>query len=514
MSRPSLASARRRVAYAAALVATPILHGLSFPEARLAPLAWIAFVPWFMALRLARPRPAIVLTVVVTLAGTYLVAQWLPRAVANYYMQPAIVGFGLFVGAYMTTVAPWCVGFAVSYRLMARRWRRALPFGVGAAWVTAELCRVRLGMNDPFGLVGYTQVRSIPLVQVAELTGVYGVSFLIVIVNAALAEVCLALGRRRGLADAMVGATLAGISIAAVLVFGLWRMAGPVPSAPAVRVAVAQANLDLGSQWRQELYGRNLEEYMRLTLQVLAERPALVVWPESAMTFFLEDEPLYRKSIGSLLQRPGIQLVAGGPRTSGESSPRYHNSAFLIGPDGEILSRYDKQRLLPFAEYFPFASVDLLRREFGRVREFTPGTTLTPLPTAIGPAGVVICNEAMFPELVSARVRAGATFLLNLTNDSWLNDAQFSDQAFDMGRLRAVEQRRWLVRASTSGPSAIVDPFGRVVAQTQPFTRDTLGGTIQPSSALTVYARVGDAFAIVCAAVTLAGVLAGLGRRG
>jgi apolipoprotein N-acyltransferase len=205
--------------------------------------------------------------------------------------------------------------------------------------------------------------------------------------------------------------------------------------------------------------------------------------------------------------------MAGGPRTSGNPPPRYHNSAFLIAPDGEILARYDKERLLPFAEYFPFASVELLRREFGRVREFTPGTTPAPLPTAIGPAGVVICNEAMFPELVTARVRAGATFLVNLTNDSWLNDAQFSDQAFDMGRLRAVEQRRWLVRASTSGPSAIVDPFGRIVAQTRPFTRDTLDGTIQPSAALTLYARVGDAFAIGCAAVTLAGVLAGLRGR-
>jgi apolipoprotein N-acyltransferase len=119
----------------------------------------------------------------------------------------------------------------------------------------------------------------------------------------------------------------------------------------------------------------------------------------------------------------------------------------------------------------------------------------------------------MFPELVTARVRAGATFLVNLTNDSWLNDVQFSAQAFDMARLRAVEQRRWLVRASTSGPSAIVDPFGRVVAETRPFTRDTLGGTIQPSANLTPYARVGDAFAIGCVALTLAGVIAGL-RRG
>src|SRR6185436_1842825 len=125
---------------------------------------------------------------------------------------------------------------------------------------------------------------------------------------------------------------------------------------------------------------------------------------------------------------------------------------------------------------FPFGGVELLRREFARVREFTPGAAARLLPTIAGRAGVVICNEVMFGELVSDRVQAGAEYLVTLTNDSWLGDRKYAEQAFDMARFRAVEQRRFLVRASTSGPSAIVDPLGRVTARTTFDTATTMSG--------------------------------------
>src|SRR5262249_49481331 len=140
----------------------------------------------------------------------------------------------------------------------------------------------------------------------------------------------------------------------------------------------------------------------------------------------------------------------------------FRNSAFHVGPDGTIRGRYDKQLLLPFAEYFPLGGIDLLRRNFGRVREFVSGGDATLLDTAAGRVGVVICNEAFFATPAADRVRAGATLLVNLANDSWLAAPKYSEPAFDMVRLRAVEQRRWIVRASTAGPSGLVDPLGRI----------------------------------------------------
>jgi apolipoprotein N-acyltransferase len=128
-----------------------------------------------------------------------------------------------------------------------------------------------------------------------------------------------------------------------------------------------------------------------------------------------------------------------------------------------------------------------------------------------GDAGVVICNEALFPEIVGARVNTGAEVLVNLSNDSWLLDPQFAAQALDATRLRAVEQRRWIVRASTSGPSALIDPHGRVRGATEPFSRATVAGTIAARRSLSVYGRVGDAFALACLVATVA-VLVGVLR--
>jgi apolipoprotein N-acyltransferase len=270
-----------------------------------------------------------------------------------------------------------------------------------------------------------------------------------------------------------------------------------------------QGNLDLGSQWRQEFYGRNLDVYMQLSVEALrAERPAVVYWPESAMTFFLEEENLHRGALGRMLEPFDAELVAGAPRVTGSrAAPSYHNTAFLISPAGTIVASYDKQRLLPFAEYFPVRRLDFLRRRFARVREFTPGPSTDLLPTAAGRAGVVICNEAVFPDIPSARVRDGATYLVNLANDTWVSDPKFSAQLFDIVSLRAVEQRRYLVRASTAGFSAIVDPWGRTLAMAEPFARSWIAGEVGTADSLTPYCRFGDLFAYGCIGVAGAVVM-------
>jgi len=123
-----------------------------------------------------------------------------------------------------------------------------------------------------------------------------------------------------------------------------------------------------------------------------------------------------------------------------------------------------------------------------------------PLPTSAGAAGVVICNEVMFPGIVAARVRAGAEYLVNLANDSWWATTSFSAMTFDMVTLRAVEQRRPVVRVSTSGPSGVIDVHGRPVLRSGTAMQAVLDGTVTPTRGLTLYARIGDAFALACAA--------------
>jgi apolipoprotein N-acyltransferase len=492
------------VRFVAATALSGVLYGLCFPVASLQPLAWIALVPFLLALRHARLSEALFLGWLWTIVAAYTLGDWFARSVATYYEQPMLVGVAFFMGVSSFMAAPFFMAFAACYRSLAQRRSPILPWLAAAAWVAAELARARLLGGNPWGLFGYSQMGLDRLVQIADVTGVYGVSFILVIVNAALVEARVA--DPAGRAKSLGGLALACVLAVGVLSYGTWRLGRPaVPTdAHTVRVAMVQGNLDLGSQWREDFYGENLDVYLRLTAQaVRAQQPDIVFWPESALTFFLETEPAYRHAIASVLMKKGVELVVGGPRVEAHSVPVYYNSVFLLAPDGVIRATYDKQRLVPFAEYFPFAAMDFLRRRFARVREFTPGAPRPPLPTRAGPAGVTICNEAMFPEVAAERVREGALYFVDPANDTWLTP-KFSSQQFDIVRLRTVEQRRYLVRASTSGPSAIVDPFGRVTVRTEFLTRAAIGGTIALSDQITVYNRVGDLFAVVCTLAALA----------
>jgi len=484
------------------------LFGLCFPLWRLHLLAWIALAPFLAGVRNAAPGRALVLGWLWTIAAAAAVGNWFPGSLAAYYQQPLIVGFGFFLGVSCLMAAPYYMAFAVCYGWLARSPGPALPLVTAAAWVAAELARSRLLTGNPWALFGYSQVGVDPMVQVADLTGVYGVSFTLVAVNVLLVE--LWARRGDGWRPLLPSIGLVGVVVAGVLAYGQWRLATldrmPEGARP-IDVAMVQGNVDIGTQWHSDFYGRNLDVYLDLTSRVLEETaPELVFWPENAFTFFLDEEPTYRHAIARVLAASGAQLIAGGPRFEAADGRRFYNSVFLLSADGSVLAHYDKVRLVPFAEYFPVPALDLLRRRFGRVREITPGTSQAPLPTRGGPAGVMICNEAMFPEIARARVRDGAVFLVDPAHDTWLT-AKFSAQQFDIVTLRAVEQRRYLIRASTSGPSAIVDPLGRVPVRTDVFQRTVATGTVVPRTGMTPYGRLGDLFAYGCVVVVLTALL-------
>jgi apolipoprotein N-acyltransferase len=290
-----------------------------------------------------------------------------------------------------------------------------------------------------------------------------------------------------------------------------------VHAATGVPVAVIQPNLAVGSQWRSDAYGSQLTETLQLTWDAAQQGdPRIAFWPESALTFFLEEEPAYRRAIAAVLARADLELVLGGPRVSDPkaAAPDYYNSIYALDPRGATRGRYDKQQLVPFAEFLPLRRLDFLRRRFERVRVFRHGAPSPPLPTRAGPAGVLVCNEAMYPEVARARALEGAAYLVNPSNDTWIRSAVWADRMLDLTALRAVEERRYLVRASTAGPSAIVDPWGRIQGRTPSFEPAILLGHVESRRELSTYARIGDAFAWSCvAAVALALGLAGRAGR-
>ncbi len=493
--------------------------GLAFPDAGIQLLAWVGLVPFLLALRSAPPRRAPALALVFALALWGVMWSWGPRSVGVYFEQPAWVGAAFFLGLVLFSVWPPLLVFALGYRWLSLRGAAALPWLAAAAWAAAELARSRLldvlfPFGNPWAVLGVSQVGVDRLMQIASVTGVAGVSFLVVAVNAALAEGALAWWRGRAL-----GPGLQDLAIAAGMLACAWgygaatlRAAGrEAARETGVAVGLVQPNLDPEAQWSPRLYGRQLSLYLRETERLAGREPlAIVVWPESAMSFFLEDEPGYWRVIASYLGTLDLELIAGAPRLDGDA---FLNSVYLLGPDASVLGRYDKRLLIPFAEYAPWGHLDLLRRSFGEIRAYRPGRPQPPLPTRAGRAGVLICNEAMFAELAAERVREGAQILVNAAHDGWIPATAYAEQQLQLARLRAIEQRRFLIRTSTSGPSAIVDPWGRVQARTAAFREATLVGRVWPRDEPTFYARMGDAFGAACGLLAIVG-LALAARRG
>ncbi len=536
------------------------LYALAFPPVSARALAWIALVPFLVALRGAAPRRRLALGALWTLAVGWAVGTWMPGAVSGYFQQPLSIGIALFLIVTGAMAAPYYVAFAVAYPRLVRGRGAAAPFLAAAAWAGAELLRGRLlnGTllyvgNSPWATFGYSQAGVGAAVQIASVTGVYGVSFVLASVNAAVAEVLWRqLGARRraraGEVDDPGGARAARTGLGLALAAAVLVLAGGalvLRQAPAraidagratpaggaiaaqdaaaardadratdvervgrVAVALAQANLGPAARWGSEGAARTLDAYLRLTRDAFArDDPKIVFWPEAALTFFLEQDALYGPAVAAAVRDRDAELVVGAPRAAGpDGTAPFTNSVYLVTAGGELTARYDKRYLLPFMEYFPLR-LELARRRFGRVREFTPGAPSPPLATRAGKAGILVCNEALLPQFAAERMREGADYLVNPSNDSWVAHAGFAEQQFDIVTFRAVEQRSYVVRVSDSGPSGVIDPYGRVLARTAPLTRDVVIAAIGPAAGRSVYRRLGDAFGVTCLVAAVLGLI-------
>ncbi|MFI5215143.1 MAG: apolipoprotein N-acyltransferase [Candidatus Limnocylindria bacterium] len=495
-----------------------VLFGLAFPPENIRPLAYVCLVPLLLALRSGSALRAVALAWLWAVASAWAIAPFFASSIASYYERQIWVGVGLGMLIFSVMASLYYMVFALIDRALARRFTLFSPLLTAAAWVAIELARGRLFtgsaflIGNPWGLLGYTHASG-SLAQVAAWTGVYGISFAIVAVNAGLAGwIGAARDPARSTRLATWGALLALLpAVGFALGGGLALRAAPSRSAGEglLEVGVVQGSVPREHTWRSEYFARNLEHYLTLTRRALAEgAPITIVWPESAVNFQLETQVFERAAIAHVLREGGVELLVGGPGRGRNTQKPVFSSVFVIAPEGNITARYDKQFPLPFAEYFPFETDWLVRRRIDGALTFSPGAAdPPPVDTRLGRAGLLLCNEAMLPELARARVRAGAEILISPSNDSWIAGQGFAEHMLAVVGLRAIEQRRYLVRASTSGPSAVVDPWGRVPVRTTPNRPEVLLGGVRPERELTVYARLGDLFAFSCAAVAALALL-------
>ena len=387
----------------------------------------------------------------------------------------------------------------------------AAPF----LWVAVELART-LVTGFPWNLAGTAEVDNISLSRIATFTGVYGISFEIMLVNVAVAAAFLVPRRKRNTL------LLASLIAAAVL------QAGRLVDAPALvtdhAALLVQQNIAVDAVWKRSTIERTLHELTDLSVKIAATASTsagagsqskidLIVWPESPAPFFLAD-PLFRGPVSDMARASHSSVVTGGignspARQNGTPASQVFNSAAVISPEGNWTARYDKVHLVPFGEYLPFPKLlsfaGGLAKEVG---EFTPGKSRAPLDAGGTRLGVFICYESVFPGEVREFADQGAQVLVNLSNDGWYGDSGAYAQHLNQTRMRAIENDRWILSATDTGVTASIDPYGRTVARLPRKERGALVAPYALTPVTTFYTRHGDWFAWLCAIISVGALLA------
>jgi len=484
-------------------VAFPLLSGLllalSFPRPDFSWLAWFGLVPLLGVMDRHPFRSGFV----AGCAFFGMVLYWLNIVMTTYgRMHPlfSLVAYVLLV-AYLALffgVATWAVcrfreQLGLSYLL-------TLP----VVWVVLEFLRSFMLTGFPWASLGYSQQSREILLQIADLFGVHGLSFLLVFVNVLVFQLWQCL-RRRGSEPLPRAGLVAGfLLLVAAHAYGGWRLSQSADAgAPTLDVALIQGNIDQSVKWNPAYQQKTVDIYRALSREAAAETaPDLIIWPESATPFYFQEPGPLSAQVTEIPRVVDSHLLFGSPAYEmGLGSYRYLNSAFLLSPAGVVLGRSDKVHLVPFGEYVPLGRfLPFIDKLVSGIGDFSPGT-VNPLPMGDGKLGVLVCFEGIFPELARDYAASGSGLLVNITNDAWFGRSSAPYQHLAMTRFRAVENRLWVARAANTGISALIDPQGRIVARSELFTPAVVRGKVVLGGESTLYQRIGELPALLLCAL-------------
>jgi apolipoprotein N-acyltransferase len=522
--------------WAAAVVSAGLLE-LPFPLAgpmlvwRLV-FAWFGLVPLLWAVLspdcVAAPRPLRCGFLVAYLCGVLWYAgncYWVRDTMLRYGDMPImaptllLLGYSMVLGLYFGL-------FGLGLMLVRKATgstRLALAFAP-VLWTALELAAARI-TSVPWDQLGYSQVDNGLVSQLAPWTGVYGISFLLVAANSLLAGGLL-LDRypQKFFRDGRSWA-LAGILLLITGSAGIFLV--PPTSVPTATAVLIQPNLDVGGEnlWSGPgEWDRHVAEFKRLAGEQCktfiagipqtgapqgeivcppaAAHPDLIVWPESPAPFE-EADPRFQQAMKDVAQSVQAPVVAGNIGMFFESGEgggwHFYNSALVVGADGTRVGRYDKIHLVPFGEYIPFKRLLFFARKLtGRVSEFTRGDVREVFRLNGHRYGVFICYESVFADEVRQFAQLGAEVLVNISDDGWYGDTSAPWQHLNMVRMRAIENRRWILRDTNNGVTAVIDPYGRVRQSIPRHVVDALPAEYGFRGDVTFYTAHGDLFAWLC----------------
>lgn len=484
---------------------------MSFPKFGHPVVAWIALVPLLIAIlrrgghsSSCKPLRSFRFGLATGCGYFAVTLYWIAHVIQTYGGLDLPIAL-LITGALVAYLALFPAVFALTIAHLGRRSREIALLLSPAVWVATELARTHLATGFPWVLLGYSQTSVLPMAQLASVFGIYGVSALVVSGNAALAYIILVQSR-----TAMLRAASVGVGVAAVAVWGSLRLStnALTSEGSAMRIAIVQGNIRQEHKWDPTRAETILETYLAMTRAAAQESARLVIWPESATSFYFEEDVVNANRVRGLVRETKVTLLFGSDQIEEGESPSYYNSAFVLDADGHTAGIYRKMHLVPFGEYVPLKRllffVEPLVQSAG---DFSPGEAMVTLPVHGFSVSTAICFEIVYPDLIRQSIRAGAQLLTTITNDAWFGDSAAPYQHFTQAAMRAIEQGRYLVRSANTGISGIIDPYGRIIRQSSVFEPAVLVGDVRLLSGVTVYGRTGDLFAYACTLLTIAAIV-------
>ena len=449
-------------------------------------------------------------------------------AIPGYHYTHHIV-LGVYLG-------PLFGLFGLTVSAISRRWSiSAALFAAPFVWVALEYIRSHFSfLALPWGLLGHSQYQYLPLIQIASLTGVYGISFLLALANSALTALilkyisvvekirppsALSPSKMTTVCILIAAATIASLSV----VYGRVILSRP-PDGKIIKLSVLQGNIDQEKKANPKKHAKFImQRYTELTRNASKDLPDMIIWPEAATPGFVLKNMSLHQQLNALIKEMKTYFLIGSseyPKFMKDRAVKIEdigNTALFFSPQGKVLGQYLKIHLVPFGEYIPYEKTILWPRFIvgDDKRSFEiPGEEFTLFDLKGSKFGAVICWEVVFPGLFRTFVKNGAHFMINLTNEGWFGETAAPYQLAAINIFRAVENRTYVARAANTGISCYIDPFGRIYDRVKNEKKDIfvdgyLTAEIRHSDTQTFYTRFGDVFAYVAMAIAVIMVFLG-----
>jgi len=483
---------------------------LAFPGINMSAVAWFALVPLLVSIHDADWKHSLWLGFVagmIYLGGTLNWFMVLGPFSSYFWVILGLLALILYLSTYVFI-------FTVSVNFVTRYWIRinnrassiqhlAYIFTVAVVWTGLEILRGYVATGFPWAGLSHTQWSNLPLIQISSITGMYGVTFLITLINGTIANFIINIHRWR---SALKAAIVPFALLIMVLIYGWVALSGS-PGEEKIEVALVPGNIRQieklmswgGADWI-------FDKYVSITDRVAAEKPHLIVWPETSVPRFMFRWDSVPKDLETLVRKWNAYFLIGTPHGEAYPERRSYNAAFLLSPEGKIVDRYYKVHLVPVGEYFPMKRYlpKSWQKAVTGVSDWDAGNSFTVFSAPPARFGIAICFESIFPGIFREFANQGVNAIGIITNDAWFEGTYAPEQHYSMAPFRAVENRMGIFRCANHGVSCIIDPWGRVIQKMEPGDPvDYLVGDVYLRSGGSFYTQYGDYLPWACLAMTL-----------